>query len=103
MREILPGLVVCFSHHLLLLDSSLVLLALCHLEEYTKEAKGAHHEDYKEVHDLESKVTLLFEVIPLISDGLNLLIIYWRASNRSWLATLSCEHRRLVCRSNVVL
>lgn len=75
MREVCPALVFGFSHHFLLLNSSLVLLTLRHLEEHVKKAKGAHHEDHEEVHDLEGKITLLFKVIPLISDGLHLAIL----------------------------
>jgi hypothetical protein len=46
--------------------SGFVLLALSHLKECVKETECGDDEDNEEIHDLESDVSLLLEVIPLI-------------------------------------
>jgi hypothetical protein len=97
VREVLPALVARFSHLFLLLNNSLVLLTLRHLEEYVEKAKCAHHEHHKEVHDLECKITLFFQIVPLISNLLNLSIL----QRLCGLSALTFGHRWFVSRRNV--
>jgi len=101
MREVYLVLVFSFSHHFLLLNSSLVLFTLRHLEEDVEKAKSAHHKYHEEIHDLEGEITLLFQIIPLISDGLNLVILNRICGNRRCLSTLSFGDHRFVFRLDV--
>lgn len=60
-----------------------MLLTLRHLKEDVEEDEGTHHENNEEVHDLEGKIALFFEIIPLIGNGLNLINLQSRGAYSS--------------------
>ena len=43
-----------------------MLLTLSHLEECIEETESGNNENNEEVHDLESNVSLLLKIVPLV-------------------------------------
>lgn len=69
-KEVKEGLLVSLFSDLgtSLPHGFLLLLLLCHPEENVKQTESGDDEHYEEVHDLESNVSLLLEVVPLVGN-----------------------------------
>jgi len=52
-----------------------MLFTLRQFEEGINQSKSSDHENNKEIHDLESKISLLFEVVPLVLDIIEIVLL----------------------------